>query len=161
MTTAPTSVHTNSTRRTSFVLLAVGLAWMLAVIAAANAGILLMIPMPAIAILVALGILLPTAAYFASRHLQAYIASIGLYPLTLLHVWRVPAAIAFFAFGLAGELPLVFWVLAGTGDLMAGFFAVKVIAGKPDNTAYRNFHLFWICRLCSCRGNRADLYPHA
>ena len=142
MTDAPSLRSTAATRGTTSALLGVGLLWGIAVAILAERGVFLAIPMPAIAILVALGIALPTAAYFLSRRLQAYIDAIGLHPITVLHVWRIPAALAFFAYGLAGQLPTLFWVLASTGDLIAGLYALRLTFARPTRAAYLRLHLF-------------------
>jgi hypothetical protein len=142
MTTMTSSNAPAATRGTTILLLGTGLLWGAGVAFLAARGTFLAIPMPAIALLVALGIILPTAAYFWSRRLRSYIEAIGLHPITVLHVWRVPAAIAFFAYGMAGQLPTLFWVLAGTGDLIAGLYAARLAFGRPDNRAYLRFHLF-------------------
>jgi hypothetical protein len=132
----------NAMRGTTIFLTLVGLLWGTAVAILAQRGVFLAIPMPAIAILVALGIIVPTAAYFLSVRLRAWIEAIGLHPITVVHVWRVPAAFAFFAYGLTGQLPTLFWVLAGTGDLIAGLYAAKLAFARPDNATYLRFHLF-------------------
>lgn len=97
---------------------------------------------PLVAGLVAAGIAAPALAYFVSPNLQRYTAAIGLWPLTILHVWRVPAALAFFAYGLAGALPTVFWILAGLGDLVAGLYAARLFFRPGDARFYRRFHAF-------------------
>jgi hypothetical protein len=97
---------------------------------------------PLIAALVAASIVLPSLAYFSSASLQALAMKVGLVPLTALHMWRVPAALAFYAYGLAGELPLLFWVLAGTGDLLAGIYAAGSLRATPRPGYFKRFHLF-------------------
>jgi hypothetical protein len=57
-------------------------------------------------------------------------------------MWRVPAALAFYAYGLAGELPPLFWLLAGTGDLIAGLYAAGALRAQPSRAYYRRFHAF-------------------
>jgi hypothetical protein len=97
---------------------------------------------PLIAACVAAGIALPTVAYFAAPTLQALAERVGLKWITALHMWRVPAALAFYAYGLAGELPTLFWVLAGTGDLLAGAYAAGSLRAKPTLDYFRRFHVF-------------------
>jgi hypothetical protein len=118
------------------------LLWLVAVSWAALGGALARLQMPWIAALVAAGIVLPTLAYFASPALQALAQRAGLKWLTALHLWRVPAALAFYAYGLAGELPPVFWLLAGTGDLIAGLYAAGALRAQPTRAYYRRFHVF-------------------
>jgi hypothetical protein len=116
--------------------------WLAAVCWAALSGALARLHLPWIAALVAAGIVLPTAAYFRFTALQALAERVGLRGLTLLHLWRVPAAMAFYAYGLAGELPPLFWVLAGTGDLIAGLYAAGALRAQPSRAYYRRFHAF-------------------
>ena len=60
----------------------------------------------------------------------------------LMHAWRIPAALLFFWYGFQEKLPPLFWVLAGTGDLIAGSYAVY-LAFKPETVErYRSFHRF-------------------
>jgi hypothetical protein len=65
--------------------------------------------------------------YFASPRFRAYVETIGLGPITFFHIWRVPAALLFFWYGANGELPTAFWVLAGTGDFIAGSYAAPQV----------------------------------
>jgi hypothetical protein len=116
--------------------------WLAAVIWAALSGALARLHMPWIAALVAAGIVVPAAIYFGSGSVQAFAQRIGLRRLTLLHMWRVPAALAFYAYGLAGELPPLFWLLAGTGDLIAGLYAAGALRAQPSRAYYRRFHAF-------------------
>jgi hypothetical protein len=116
--------------------------WLAAVCWAALSGALARLHLPWIAALVAAGIVLPTVAYFCSPVLQALAQRAGLRGLTLLHLWRVPAALAFYAYGLAGELPPLFWLLAGTGDLIAGLYAAGALRERPSRAYYQRFHAF-------------------
>jgi hypothetical protein len=116
--------------------------WLAAVCWAALSGALSRLHLPWIAALVAAGIVLPTAAYFRSTALQALAERVGLRGLTLLHLWRVPAAMTFYAYGLAGELPPLFWLLAGTGDLIAGLYAAGALRAQSSRAYYRRFHAF-------------------
>jgi hypothetical protein len=129
-------------RRMSRRLCAVAAVWLIAVVVGAESGLIASLYMPLIAAIVAATILLPTLWYFLSPSLQRHVHGIGHRPLMLLHVWRIPAALLFFWYGLKGELPLLFWVLAGTGDLIAGSYALH-LARKPESARrYRSFHLF-------------------
>lgn len=98
--------------------------------------------MPFIAFFVAAGIVVPTLIYAFVAPVRLFLRHAGLFPLTILHVWRVPAALAFFAYGLAGALPPVFWILAGVGDLIAGLYAARLFFSAGDARFYRGFHLF-------------------
>ncbi len=123
-------------------IVAGALLWGVAVAWLAGRGILASLPMPLIALVVAAGIALPTGAFLLIPGLKRYIEAVGLYPLTILHVWRVPAALAFFACGLAGLLPPLFWILAGVGDLIAGLYAARLFFRPGDRRFYRSFHVF-------------------
>lgn len=123
-------------------IVAVAALWGGAVAWLAARGVFVSLYMPLIALLVAAGIALPTAAFLLIPRLRRYIEAVGLYPLTILHVWRVPAALAFFAYGLAGQLPPLFWILAGVGDLIAGGYAARLFFRPGDPRFYRRFHLF-------------------
>jgi hypothetical protein len=128
--------------RISALLGVTALLWLAAVIVASSSGALATIALPLIAVLVAGTILLPVAIYFASGSLQRYVTRIGLFPLSIMHVWRVPAALVFFWFGLQGQLPPLFWMLAGTGDLIAGLYAAWLIRHPASQRPYWQFHLF-------------------
>ena len=128
-----------------WLLSTVALAWLVAVVWASLGGALEALArafMPAFAALVALGIAAPLAAYFTLLTVRRAVDSVGLRWLTLMHVWRIPAALVFFWYGVRGELPLLFWVLAGVGDLVAGCFAATLLwqAATPDRL--RRIHVF-------------------
>lgn len=122
--------------------IAVCAAWFALVAWAAAGGALARLPMPWIAALVAAGIALPTLAYFALPALRALAERLGLRLLTLLHVWRVPASLAFYAYGLNGELPPLFWIVAGTGDLIAGLYALGALRRERTRAWFVRFHAF-------------------
>ncbi|MBC8073148.1 MAG: permease [Deltaproteobacteria bacterium] len=129
----------------TFVVAAGVLAWLSAVIAASASGALAELGrtfMPAYAGLVALGIAVPTVLYFTSSSVRKTIEAVGLHRLTLMHAWRVPAALLFYTYGLRGELPAGFWILAGTGDLFAGLYAGTLLFRPPTIELYRRIHLF-------------------
>lgn len=126
-------------------LLAVFFAWMIAVIVAAEVGILAglgRVFMPGFALLVAAGIAVPAAVYFIAPSARHAIQTVGLHRLTLLHIWRIPAAMLFFYYGLRAELPDLFWILAGVGDLLAGCFALTMLWRPRTASNYRRVHLF-------------------
>lgn len=126
-------------------LWAVAAVWAMAVVAAALSDALGAIGrefMPVYALLVALGIALPAAAYFTVAPVRAAIDRIGLHRLTLMHAWRIPAALLFFYYGLQGQLPTLFWALAGVGDLLAGAYALTVIGQRRSDDHYRRIHHF-------------------
>lgn len=116
--------------------------WFAAVAWGALGGALGALHPPLIAALVAAGIVLPSLAYFKSPTLQALAMRVGLVPLTALHMWRMPAALAFYAYGLSGDLPTMFWMLAGTGDLIAGIYAAGSLRNTPRPGYFKRFHIF-------------------
>lgn len=117
-------------------------AWALAVIVGAESGFFASLYMPLIAAFVAAGIILPTLWYLLSPRLQTYADTVGHRPIMLFHIWRIPAALLFFWYGANGELPSLFWILAGTGDFIAGSYAAW-LAFKPESVRrYLSFHIF-------------------
>jgi hypothetical protein len=112
----------------------IGAIWFAAVCWAAASGTLSQLWLPLIAGLVALGIIVPSIWYFAVPSARRWADRVGIRTITTFHLWRIPAALTFFWYGLNGELPTLFWVLAGTGDLIAGLWALYVTA-KSQSTA--------------------------
>ena len=84
----------------------------------------------------------PTLAIFASPPLLALADRIGQRRIIAFHLWRIPAALLFFWFGARGELPPLFWLLAGTGDLLAGLLAGWTIRQPVSRAAALAFHRF-------------------
>ncbi len=126
-------------------LWAITAVWLLTVVAASQTGVLDALGrtfMPGYALLVALGIILPTLAYFTLPRVRVAVERIGLHGLTLMHAWRIPAALLFFHYGLQAELPGPFWVLAGVGDLLAGAYALTVFGRPRSDAHYRRIHRF-------------------
>lgn len=116
--------------------------WMVAVALAAYLGLIKLLYLPLIALLVTLGIVVPFCLYPSSPRINATITAVGLFPLTAMHVWRIPAAMVFFWYGAAGNLPPVFWILAGVGDLIAGCLASLIFFKQPTRQLYRYIHIF-------------------
>ena len=116
--------------------------WAATIVGAAQSGALAQLYPPLIAAVVAATVVIPSVWYFSSRALQAYMDRIGHRRIVLFHTWRIPAALLFFWYGLQGQLPPLFWILAGTGDLIAGSYALW-LSFKPETAArYRSFHIF-------------------
>ena len=119
--------------------------WLMAVIWASRSGALGELGlrfMPGFALLVALGIGIPVALYFMLPAVRSAVDAVGLHRLTLMHVWRIPAALVFFYYGLRGDLPAMFWILAGVGDFLAGSYAATLLWRKPSIELYRRIHRF-------------------
>jgi hypothetical protein len=117
-------------------------AWGLAVAAAANAGVFQLIKPLYFGPLVAAGIVAPFLIYLLTPAVHRYFENIGVYPLTVWHVWRIPAALAFFWYGFHNQLPPVFWVLAGVGDFFAGLYALPMLKGPASDDVYYRIHRF-------------------
>jgi hypothetical protein len=138
----PPSLGTRRRRATALAIAAFLSAWLAAVVVGAETGALAALHLPLIAALVALGIAVPTLGYAASGTLRTFVQELGHRPLMLLHIWRIPAALLFFWYGARGALPPTFWILAGTGDLIAGSYAL-VLAFRPETARrYLSFHVF-------------------
>lgn len=134
--------HQMALRRTSMTVMTVLLIWVLTVVVTAQSGLLSQLYLPIISMIIAATIVLPTVWYSRSQALQDWTRSVGMRRIVAFHIWRIPAAALFFYFGLRGELPLNFWVLAGVGDFIAGCYAVYITMKKqPKARDYRKFHL--------------------
>jgi hypothetical protein len=117
--------------------------WFAMVCWAAASGLLAQLWLPLVTGLVALGIILPTIWYFVTPIARTWVDWIGIRAITALHIWRIPAALAFFWYGLNGQLPPLFWILAGLGDLVAGIWALVVTARPASSmSAYSRMHRF-------------------
>jgi hypothetical protein len=126
-------------------LVAATVVWGMAVVVASASGALgAMVEkaMPAYAVLVAVGIAVPTALYFGSAPVRRAIDAIGLRRLTLFHVWRIPAGLLFLWYAYTGGLPLTFALLAGVGDVVAGIAAATLIGQEATQQRLRRIHLF-------------------
>lgn len=129
--------------RVGTVILGLSIAtWGLAVAGAAGAGIFQALPPLYYGPLVAVGIVMPFLIYAVVPGVRRYFDGVGLYPLTVLHVWRIPAALAFFWYGFHNQLPPVFWILAGVGDFFAGLRALPLLKGPASDATYRGIHRF-------------------
>jgi hypothetical protein len=143
-TTEPSASDRRVLQHGHIALVAVLASWGAAVAVAAQTGLLKMIYPPLIAPIVGVGIVAPTLAYFMSAHVRGYIEAIGLRPLTLMHIWRIPAALLFFWYGAQGLLPETFVRHAAWGDLIAGMIALTLLFVRPSRGAYWFMHLFGV-----------------
>jgi len=123
------------------VLLGVLVIWGVAVCVAAESGFYSSIPPLLLAPLIALGIVIPVIIYAMSDRFRAYVAAIGLRPITAFHIWRIAAALVFFWYGTHDLLPETFVRNAGWGDLVAGFLALLVVILPESRTNYLIFHI--------------------
>lgn len=129
--------------------------WLAGVVGASQSGLLGALGrtfMPGFALLVALGIGVPVALYFSWPTLRRAVDAIGVHRLTLMHIWRIPAALVFFWYGLHGELPALFWIVAGVGDFMAGAYASTLLWRTPTPALYRRIHVFGFTDFISAVG---------
>jgi hypothetical protein len=131
-----------SVRRITLKLTVAAVAWGSLVAVAASSGLLRSLYPPLIGPLVGLGIALPVIVYFSSPALKAFFRTVGLYPITVFHVWRIPAALVLFWYGLHGVLPPVFWIIAGVGDFLSGVFTLPLLRGPAGRNTYLSKHLF-------------------
>ena len=123
-------------------LLIVLAAWGLAVAFAAEAGIYGAVPPLFLAVIIALGIVIPVVIYAMSEGFRSYIKVLGLRSITAFHVWRIAASLVFFWYGENELLPQVFVQNAGIGDLLAGLFALIVLLLPESRNRYLAFHIF-------------------
>lgn len=82
------------------------------------------------------------AAFFVSPRVHALAREMGPWGLAALHVWRIPAGLAFLHAGQAGALPPLFATLAGWGDVLAGTLAMAVVAWPGSRRLLVSFH--WV-----------------
>lgn len=123
------------------------LVWLALLVVLAATGVISLLPATLLPIPIVISMALPLVVYAASATFRAYIRALDLRALTLLHVWRVPAALAFFWYGGQGLLPATFVRNAGWGDLITGLLALVVVAGvvrfpRWRFAGYLGFHLF-------------------
>jgi len=123
-------------------------AWGAAVLVLSLSGSLGAIPLPALSVLIAAGIALPLLVVARSAALRRTVREVDLAHLTWFNVWRVPAAVAFFAVGAQGLLPARFVANAAWGDLAAGLLAPVAVlvaarlAASGRFRVYAAFHVF-------------------
>lgn len=130
------------TRRWSRLTLGVLACWAAAVATLGATGVLSVLPLPLIAALVALGTVGPIAFYYAHPEFRAFLRNLPIDYLTVFHLWRVPAALAFFYYGAQGRLPEAFVRNAAWGDLAAGLLVPVVLLLPRGSAKYLAFHVF-------------------
>ena len=138
-------------------LLIAVVSWGALVIAASATGVLGALGqyfMPGYAILVVIGIVVPTFSYFSFPSVRHAVDAIGLRRLTLFHVWRIPAGGLFIYYASSGELPLLFGLIARSCRIGCG----DAIEATSDRNATASYPSVRICRLHHCGGNRPDFY---
>lgn len=136
------SAKSKSTIFGTVVLFVILVAWGWGVAEAASAGAFQAIKPLYFGPLVAAGIIVPFLVYLLVPPVRRYFENVGVYPLTVWHIWRIPAALAFFWYGFHNQLPPVFWILAGVGDFLAGLNALPMLKGPASDEAYFKIHRF-------------------
>ena len=136
-----------SHRRVHRVFLASLALWAAAVVIVAGSGLLNQLPTRLIPIPIVSGIVALLLFYSRSSAFRSYIHAVDLRNLTLFHLWRIPAALAFFYYGAQEELPLWFVRNAGWGDLVAGLLAPLTVFAFARSERFRlagftAFHVF-------------------
>jgi hypothetical protein len=150
-----TAVLDNKSERLTHGLALATAAWAAAVVAASTSGALGALAevfMPAYAGLVALGIAIPTALYFTVPVVQRAVDALGLRRLTLFHIWRIPAGALFLYYAATGGLPVIFAVLAGVGDILAGLAAATLFGREATPDRLRRIHIFGFTDFISAVG---------
>jgi hypothetical protein len=116
--------------------------WGLGVAVGSYFGLFSVFPLPWFALLVAIGITAPVSIYYSNSTFRAYIQALHLNYLTVFHLWRVPAALAWFYYGSQKLLPEIFVRNAAWGDLVAGLLVIPVLMLPNHRWKYWAFHLF-------------------
>lgn len=122
-------------------LLTVLAAWGLAVVIASETGVYAAVNPRFLAVIIALGIVLPVIGYALFSGFRGYVQALGLRSLTAFHVWRIAAAMVFFWYGAHNLLPEAFVRNAGWGDLIAGVLALAVLLLPESRGRYLTFHV--------------------
>lgn len=120
-------------------------AWFATVIFVSSYGILQALGeifMPGFAILVVIAIAIPTLTYFSSSNVKKVIDQIGIRRLTLFHTWRIAAGLFFLYYAYTNQLPIVFALIAGIGDILAGLAASRALARNVTISELRRIHQF-------------------
>lgn len=128
------------TQATGQVFLGTLVGWFLCVALAGYLGFFESLPAEAFPFWVILGTAVPLAVYFYSAKFQLYVDSISIERMTLLHMWRVFAAIIFFIAGSHGILPGTFVRNAGYGDMAVGLMAAIMVGIGASKRLYIAFH---------------------
>ncbi|MBW4618632.1 MAG: hypothetical protein KME17_04495 [Cyanosarcina radialis HA8281-LM2] len=116
--------------------------WGVAVGIGSYLGLFSKFPLPWFALLVAIGITAPVTLYYGNSRFRGYIQGLHLNYLTVFHLWRIPAALAWFYYGSQHLLPETFVRNAAWGDLVAGLLVVPVLVFPNSQWKYWVFHLF-------------------
>lgn len=121
--------------------------WAAITVVVASTGVLAHLPTRFVPVPIIAGIGTLLLVYSRSTAFRSYIHTVDLRHLTLFHLWRVPAALAFFYYGAQGELPFWFVRNAGWGDLIVGLLAPVAAftfarSARLRLSGFTAFHLF-------------------
>jgi hypothetical protein len=112
--------------------------WGLLALLAARAGLYERIAGPAFAAVVVIGVAAPLVVLALTPALRRWSRGLSMPSLTLLHVWRVPAALVFWAYG--DTLPAAFVRNAAWGDFVVGCLAPVVLLLPAWRGKWLAFH---------------------
>lgn len=135
--------HVENFKRTSFNIGMAVTLWGAVITYLAMQGVLVSLSKRQLALVLLTTLVVPSMIYFKSISFKEWARKMGIKTLTAFHVLRMPAALFFFYYGLKGELPTIFWMVAGIGDFIAGAIALFVVTRpKATMAQYKFFHTF-------------------
>jgi hypothetical protein len=70
----------------------------------------------------------------------------------MFHIWRIPAGVLFLYYAAIGGLPVVFAVIAGVGDILAGLAAATLIGREATPQRLKRIHAFGFADFVSAVG---------
>ncbi len=106
-----------------------------------SAGLIAQLPGIAFGIIVTLVFILLCTFYVKNHHFRKYMRSFSIESLTFIHLWRIIAAVLFIQYGVQQQLPQMFAVLAGYGDLIAGLMVPFVLYFRHKRSAFWIFNI--------------------
>lgn len=126
-------------RRAGRWVLGVVTSWAVTTLVAGRRGLYEHLVGPGFAAVIVLGVLLPVLVIGRTPGLRAWGRGASIEALTLLHVWRVPAALVFFEHG--DVLPETFVRNAAFGDFFVGCAAPLVVLAGGGRGKWWLFHV--------------------
>jgi len=115
--------------------------WGACAFAAAHAGLISKTPRLLLGPLYLVETAIPIALYYLNPRFRAYIASIDLKHLTIFHLWRLLAGLAFVSYGNRGLLSATFVRNAGYGDILVGLLVPVTLLLPRGTGKYLVFHI--------------------
>ena len=137
---------TQNDRLTGNTLCILGI-WTFLIILGASAGFIAELTPSFIVPAILIVFLVMVVPYFRDTGFKRWVADFGLRKLTAFHVWRIFAAFIFFTYFEHGELPELFVLIAGWGDLLVGFLAALAVALPFNVMRYTAFHVIGLLDL--------------